>query len=89
MKEANYLVKHRRVWVHIAKRPGASDEIASICAVTRESDTVSSITKVYTSPNWRKMGCARRLVSFVCETWVNVFRFRVQNLILCNQTAED
>ncbi|KAG9222509.1 hypothetical protein CCMSSC00406_0002844 [Pleurotus cornucopiae] len=68
MKEANYLVKHRRVWVHIAKRPGASDEIASICAVTRESDTVSSITKVYTSPNWRKMGCARRLVSFVCET---------------------
>lgn len=77
MKEANYLVKHRRVWVHIAKRPGASDEIASICAVTRESDTVSSITKVYTSPNWRKMGCARRLVSFVCETWVNVFRFRV------------
>ncbi|KAF9502364.1 hypothetical protein BDN71DRAFT_1437953 [Pleurotus eryngii] len=68
MKEANYLIKHRKVWVHIGKRPGAPDEIASICAVTRESDTVSSITKVYTSPNWRKMGCAGRLVSFVCET---------------------
>ncbi|KAJ8523311.1 hypothetical protein ONZ45_g187 [Pleurotus djamor] len=65
LDEAKYLVSNKKVWVHLG--PGTSDTIASIVAVTREGGDVSSITKVFTGVDWRRMGCAKRLTAFVCE----------------------
>jgi hypothetical protein len=65
--EAKSLIAERKVWVHTISRPGASDEIASIVAVTRESASVAAITKVYTDPRWRGLRCAERLVRYVTK----------------------
>ncbi|KII94067.1 hypothetical protein PLICRDRAFT_171744 [Plicaturopsis crispa FD-325 SS-3] len=67
LEEATMLVKNKQVWVHRVQRPGQRPEIASIVAVTRHSGDVAAITKVCTNPNWRKMGCAARLVRYVCK----------------------
>ncbi|KAI9448849.1 hypothetical protein F5148DRAFT_1153315 [Russula earlei] len=37
-------------------------EVTSICAVTRSTQNVSAITKVYTTPKWRRRGFAEHLV---------------------------
>ena len=36
--------------------------MTSICAVTRNTQNVSAITKVYTTPKWRRRGFAEHLV---------------------------
>jgi predicted GNAT family acetyltransferase len=66
LKEATYLVRNRLVWVHDIEVGGVR-EIASIVAVTRQSENVCGITKVFTSPHIRKRGCAERLVRYVCQ----------------------
>lgn len=48
----------------------AMGEIASICAATRNSETVSAITKVYTTPKWRRHGFAEHLVRRVTQRYV-------------------
>ncbi|KAI0361349.1 hypothetical protein OH77DRAFT_1391264 [Trametes cingulata] len=64
--EATSLILNGQVWVHTT---GAqASHIACIVAVTRTTDTVAAITKVYTSPDWRGRGCAGRLVRYVCES---------------------
>ena len=68
--EASLLIKKGQVWVHEICVPGQRAEIASIVAVTRTSDTVAGITKVYTNPRWRQRGCAERLVRHVCKMYV-------------------
>lgn len=45
-------------------------EIATIVAVTRKSDGVATITKVYTPSKWRGKGCAKTLVRHVCVEYV-------------------
>jgi predicted GNAT family acetyltransferase len=67
IKEATLLVRNKQLWVHEIRQDDAVPEIASIVAVTRESNTVSAITKVYTNPQWRRRGCAERLVRRVCK----------------------
>jgi len=66
LQEATYLVRNRLVWVHDIEIGGVR-EIASIVAVTRQTEGVSGITKVFTSPRVRKRGCAERLVRYVCQ----------------------
>ncbi|KAJ3521366.1 hypothetical protein NM688_g9025 [Phlebia brevispora] len=66
-REASTLVQNSNVWVHEIWRRGQQSEIASIVAVTRTSDTVAAITKVYTNLRWRKRGCAERLTREVTK----------------------
>lgn len=48
------------MWVY-----DASGDITTICAATRNSPRVAAITKVYTTPRWRRRGCAELLVRAV------------------------
>ncbi|KAK7694964.1 hypothetical protein QCA50_002152 [Cerrena zonata] len=66
-KEATFLVNNQQLWVHCVSTPGNGYDIACIVAVTRTSDEVAAITKVYTNPAWRARGCAERLVRRVCK----------------------
>lgn len=69
-EEARLLIANKQVWVlEIQKRNGPS-EIATIVAVTRKSEGVATITKVYTPEKWRGKGCAERLVRHVCIEYV-------------------
>lgn len=67
LREATLLIQQGKLWVHEMRRCGQMPEIASIVAVTRTSDTVAAITKVYTNPRWRKRGCAERLTRKVTQ----------------------
>jgi len=67
VKEATLLVQNKQVWVHQIQRGDETPELASIVCTTRPSTTVTAITKVYTNPKWRKLGCAERLVRRVCK----------------------
>lgn len=67
LEEARLLISKRQLWVHEIRKDGEPSEIASIVAVTRTSETVAGITKVYTNPKWRQRGCAERLVRKVCK----------------------
>jgi predicted GNAT family acetyltransferase len=68
IEEAALLVQNKQVWVLRVGRVGERNmTIASIVAFTRESDSVTGITKVYTSPKWRSRRCAERLVRSVCK----------------------
>ncbi len=49
--------------------------MTSICAVTRNTQNVSAITKVYTTPKWRRRGFAEHLVRNVTRRLVNHRRF--------------
>ncbi|CCM03757.1 uncharacterized protein FIBRA_05903 [Fibroporia radiculosa] len=55
--EARELIAKGQIWVY-----DAAGDISTICAVTRNSHRVSAITKVYTTPRWRRKGCAEFLV---------------------------
>ncbi|TFK45039.1 hypothetical protein BDQ12DRAFT_46181 [Crucibulum laeve] len=69
IQEAKSLVRNEQVWVHRISRPAQPEhhEIASIVAFTRNSRNNATITKVYTNPKWRRLGCAERLVRAVCK----------------------
>ncbi|KAK0430045.1 hypothetical protein EV421DRAFT_1722094 [Armillaria borealis] len=68
LKEATLLVRQNQVWVHRIRQQGEDrSSIASIVAFTRNSDTLATITKVYTNPDYRRRGCAERLVRRVCK----------------------
>ena len=57
LTEAREFISKGLVWVY-----DAAGDITTICAVTRNSHRVSAITKVYTTPRWRRQGCAEFLV---------------------------
>lgn len=66
-EEAKLLIANKQVWVlEMMKKPNGKPEIATIVAVTRKSEGVATITKVYTPEHWRGNGCAERLVRHVC-----------------------
>jgi predicted GNAT family acetyltransferase len=50
--------------------------------VTRENHPVSAITKVYTRPEWRNLGCAERLVRHVCKRCVFFFPMSYSRALL-------
>ncbi|EKM61670.1 uncharacterized protein PHACADRAFT_248416 [Phanerochaete carnosa HHB-10118-sp] len=58
--EARELISKGQIWVY-----DANGALTTICAVTRNTHRVSAITKVYTTPRWRRRGCAEFLVRFV------------------------
>ncbi|KAG2062664.1 hypothetical protein BDR04DRAFT_1112087 [Suillus decipiens] len=65
-EEARIMIENKQVWVlEIQKRHG-EPEIATIVAVTRKSEGVATISKVYTPEKWRGRGGAERLVRHVC-----------------------
>ncbi|KAI0046604.1 hypothetical protein FA95DRAFT_1606743 [Auriscalpium vulgare] len=55
--EARELIAKGCIWIY-----EADCEVTTICAVTRSTQTVSAITKVYTTPRWRRRGFAEHLV---------------------------
>ncbi|KAL5495095.1 hypothetical protein ACEPAI_557 [Sanghuangporus weigelae] len=61
-QEAQWLVDRKVVWIY-----GIEHEAVSICAVSRQSDNVAVLTKVYTTPRWRRKGFAETLVRAVTE----------------------
>ncbi|KAI0632413.1 hypothetical protein C8Q77DRAFT_1159042 [Trametes polyzona] len=67
LKEATHLIRDGNAWVHTLQGPNDVSVIACIVAATRNTDTVSAITKVYTDPQWRSRGYAERLVRYVCN----------------------
>lgn len=67
VKEATSLVRNSQVWVHQIQQGDSAPELASIVCMTRQSAAVAAITKVYTNPKWRQLGCAERLVRRVCK----------------------
>jgi len=58
--EAHELIKNAQIWVY-----DVNGQCSSICAVTRTTYNVSCITKVYTTPKFRRVGCAEHLVRHV------------------------
>ena len=68
--ETNHLIRKRYLWVYETCADGKHPEITCIVAVTRTSKRVAGITKVYTSTNWRRRGCAESLVSHVTLQYV-------------------
>ncbi|KAF9012667.1 hypothetical protein BDQ17DRAFT_1191433, partial [Cyathus striatus] len=68
LNEARQLVNKGQVWVHrVTDHRNNRSGLACIVAYTRNSETNASITKVYTSKEWRRLGCAERLVRRVCK----------------------
>ncbi|KAJ2918045.1 hypothetical protein MD484_g2353, partial [Candolleomyces efflorescens] len=61
-QEAELLVASGLVWVHRIQRGQGPKEIASIVAYTRNCNKVATITKVYTNPRWRRLGCAESIL---------------------------
>lgn len=72
MKEADYLISKDYVWIHcVDVGRGSKKEVACVAAFTRNTSQVATISKVYTSPKWRKCGFAKSLVRSVCEYLIN------------------
>ncbi|CCM04191.1 uncharacterized protein FIBRA_06357 [Fibroporia radiculosa] len=67
IQEAAHLIRNKQLWVHDVMVSDFRSEIASIVAVTRTSETVASVTKVFTDPRWRHYGCAERLTRHVTQ----------------------
>lgn len=57
MIEARELTAEGLIWIY-----ESVGEVTSICAVTRSTQNVSAITKVFTTPKWRRRGFAEHLV---------------------------
>ncbi|TFK26337.1 hypothetical protein FA15DRAFT_588787 [Coprinopsis marcescibilis] len=71
-QEATLLQEQGAVWVHrIRKADSPHWEIASIAACSRNTADIATITKVYTNPKWRRLGCAERLTRDVCKQLFN------------------
>lgn len=65
--EAKTRIRNQQLWVLRVIRGDQPPEIACVVVISRETPTVTAITKVYTHPKWRGHGCAERLVRRVCK----------------------
>lgn len=61
-QEAQYMIDHKLVSVYVI-----DGQITTIVAVTRRTENVAGMTKVYTTPRFRGRGCAEKLVAHVCQ----------------------
>lgn len=66
-REAKHYINNRQMWVCAVETVGGGSEVASIVAVTRNTRTNATITKVHTAVAHRKRGYAEALVRHVCE----------------------
>ncbi|KAJ7675336.1 hypothetical protein B0H17DRAFT_133184 [Mycena rosella] len=82
--EAEELIRKGQLWVSET----IVGEIASICAVTRSSLHVSGITKVYTTPNWRRKGFAQKLVQEVTQRLFECGKHGVVLYVGCENNAK-
>ncbi|PPQ88987.1 hypothetical protein CVT25_005086 [Psilocybe cyanescens] len=87
LEEARILVQCGQVWVYTATPPRGPTSIASIVAFTRNTEVAAAITKVYTHPEFRSLGCAERLVRRVCQHLLKTRRFIVLYVGLDNRAA--
>ncbi|KIK62228.1 hypothetical protein GYMLUDRAFT_553485 [Collybiopsis luxurians FD-317 M1] len=75
LKEVAMLIRNDQVWVHELQfnfsPPSLEPKIACMVAITEHSQTCATITKIVTSPEYRGIGCARRLVRQVCKYFLN------------------
>ncbi|KDQ18263.1 hypothetical protein BOTBODRAFT_104610 [Botryobasidium botryosum FD-172 SS1] len=67
LAHARDMIRKQQLWVYECYVPTGEREIATIVAVTRNTEESATITKVYTSPSWRGNGCAERLVRHVTD----------------------
>ena len=77
LEEANLLIQKGQLWVYEVRTELKPPAIACIVAVTRISENVACITKVYTDEEWRKKGCAEKLVSYVTSQYGHFLFSRV------------
>jgi len=79
-KEARTMIEQGQMWVYeMSRLPEGPRELASIVCVTRTTKNVAAVTKVYTNPDFRKRGCADRLLSKVCQ---NLFKYDKKSSIV-------
>lgn len=67
LREALHYINNRQMWACAVECADGHIEIASIVAVTRNTRTNATITKVHTASAHRKRGYAEALVRHVCE----------------------
>jgi len=68
LQEARLLIDNKEVWIHLIREGDNEDwDVASIVAASRKSEKIATVTKVYTNPHWRNLGCAERLLRRVCK----------------------
>ncbi|KAK7063988.1 N-acetyltransferase domain-containing protein [Favolaschia claudopus] len=81
--EAQQLINKGQLWVGIF-----NGVIASICAVTRSSLHVSTITKVFTAPEARRNGVAQTLVGEVTRRLFDSGKHSVVLYVACDNSAQ-
>ncbi|KAF4563103.1 hypothetical protein EYR40_007177 [Pleurotus pulmonarius] len=69
-REAKALLERRQAWVLAVRSPSGGVHLASIVAVTRNTENVATITKVYTLPEYRGHGYAETLVRHVTKEYL-------------------
>ncbi|KAJ7293057.1 hypothetical protein C8J57DRAFT_15008 [Mycena rebaudengoi] len=82
--EAQQLIHRGQLWVYET----TTGEIASICAVARTSWHVSAITKVYTTPKWRRNGFGQDLVREVTRLLFKCGKHGVVLYVGCDNGAQ-
>ena len=65
--EACKMIKLNQLWIYRVPTSPTTSAVTCIVAATRSSSTVAAITKVFTSPSWRRRGYAERLAAHVLE----------------------
>lgn len=65
--EAYKMIKLNQLWIYRVPTSPTTSAITCIVAATRSSSTVAAITKVFTSPSWRRRGYAEMLAAHVLE----------------------
>ncbi|KZO96417.1 hypothetical protein CALVIDRAFT_563905 [Calocera viscosa TUFC12733] len=68
VQQAADMIAKRQLWVYEVFDPRTQAvEVVSLVAVTRDTDNIAAISKVFTSPEWRGKGFARSIVAIVCR----------------------
>ena len=63
--EAYKMIKLNQLWIYRVPTSPTTSAVTCMVAVTRTSSTVAAITKVFTSPSWRRRGYAEMLAAHV------------------------
>ncbi|KAJ7170152.1 acyl-CoA N-acyltransferase [Mycena filopes] len=82
--EARDLINKRQLWVYET----ATGEVATICAVSRSSLYAAAITKMYTTPTWRRKGMAQALLQEVVQRLLECGKDSVVLYVGCKNTAQ-
>ncbi|KAJ7040337.1 acyl-CoA N-acyltransferase [Mycena alexandri] len=83
-EEARDLINKGLLWLTVI-----GGEVATICAVSRSSLHVSAITKVYTTPKWRRKGLAQALLKEVVQRLFACGKDSVVLYVGCDNSAQN